>query len=393
MADRVHLEGVEADLLHPATIAQIASERPGFGSGSARGACGSAAFLTASGQTRGRIGVRFIRLTAALAALTLFGIAAARAEPYHLRIGWVVAGADISTLMFAKPGLAPHAGKSYIPDLVHFQGTSTEMTALATGELDTAALAYSTLALGIENAGMQDLRVIADEFQDGVPGYHTNPFVVRKDSPIHTVEDLKGKVLATNQRGSAVDIAMRAMLTKHGLKDGRDVTIVEARFPDQKAMLKEGKVDLIPAVTPFGEDPELEAFDRTLFTQKDAIGRSQMIVRVARTGFVEAHRAVMLDFLEDYLHALHYLLDPAHHAEVVALLAEVTKRPAQMYATWAFTKKDYYRDPDGLPNVAALQANIDVQQKSGFLRTPLTIDKYVDLSFVKEAAQRLKAGD
>ena len=50
------------------------------------------------------------------------------------------------------------------------------MTALATGELDTAALAYSTFALGIVNAGMDDLRVIADEFQDGVPGYHTNPF-------------------------------------------------------------------------------------------------------------------------------------------------------------------------------------------------------------------------
>jgi NitT/TauT family transport system substrate-binding protein len=337
--------------------------------------------------------MRFIRVVVtALFALALLGSAGVRAEPYHLRIGWVVAGADIGTLMFAKPGLAPHAGKTYIPELVHFQGTSTEMTALATGGLDTASLAYSTLALGIENAGMQDLRVIADEFQDGVPGYHTNSFVVRKDSPIRTVAELKGKVLATNQRGSAVDIAIRAMLEKHGLKDGRDVTIVEARFPDQKAMLKEGKVDLIPAVIPFGYDPELLSFDRTLFTQADAIGRSQMIVRVARTGFLKSHRAVMLDFLEDYLHALRYLLDPTHHTEVVALLAQVTKRPPQMYQSWAFTKKDYYRDPDGLPNIKALQANIEVQRKSGFLRSPIEIENYVDLSLVKEAARRLKAG-
>src|SRR5947209_16704560 len=95
------------------------------------------------------------------------------AEPYKLRIGWVVAGADLATLMFAKPELAVHAGKSYTPEMVHFQGTPTEVTALATGELDIAALAYSTFALGIVNAGMEDLRIIGDEFQDRGRGYST----------------------------------------------------------------------------------------------------------------------------------------------------------------------------------------------------------------------------
>ena len=212
--------------------------------------------------------------------------------------------------MFVKPGLAPHAGKTYIPELTHFAGTPAEMTALATGDLDCAALAYSTFALGIENAGMKDLRIIADEFQDGVPGYHTNDFVVRKDSPIKTVEDLKGKILASNQTGSAVDMALRAMLAKHHLQDKRDLTIIEVRFPDQKAMLKEGKVDLITAVLPFGQDPELLSMSRSLFTQDEAMGRSQMIVRVARDGFLQKHRAEMVDFLEDYLHALHYLQRP-----------------------------------------------------------------------------------
>jgi ABC-type nitrate/sulfonate/bicarbonate transport system substrate-binding protein len=335
--------------------------------------------------------MRLLRIVALFA--LAFGIVPAHAaEPYKLRIGWVVAGADFGTMMFGKPELAPHAGKTYIPELTHFEGTSTAMQALATGELDTAALAYSTFALGIVNAGMQDLRVIGDGFQDGVPGYHTNGYFVRNDSPIRTVEDLKGKVIATNQRGSAVDMAVRAMLAKHNLQDKRDVTMIEVRFPDQKAMLKEGKVDLITSPLPFGADPELLAFAHPLFTQVDAIGRSQMIVRVAREPFLKVHRDAITDFMEDYLHTVHYLLDPAHHAEAVTLLAQVTKQKPELFDAWAFTDKDYYRDPKGLPDLDALQANIDQEHQLGFLRSPLEVKKYSDNSIAEEAARHLAPG-
>jgi len=342
-------------------------------------------------------GARFTRratlLGGAVGLLTAAGVPgpASAAQPYHLGIGWVVTPTDLATLMFTKPGLASHAGKSYMPELTHFVGTPTEMTALATGELDCAALAYSTFALGIENAGMHDLRVIADEFQDGVPGHHTNAFVVRTDSPIKTVEDLKGKILATNQAGSAIDMALRAMLAKHHLQDKRDVTIIEVRFPDQKAMLKEGKVDLITAVLPFGYDPELLAISRPLFTQSEAMGRSQMIIHVAREGFLQKHRSEMVDFLEDYIRTLRYLSDPANHQDVVNIIAEVTKQKPALFENWIFTNKDYYRDPNAVPDLDALQANVDLQHQLGYLRSPIDVTKYADLSLVREAIGRLEA--
>src|SRR5262249_2730358 len=180
-------------------------------------------------------------------------------------------------------------------------------------EIDLAPLAYSSFPLAIENARMADLRVIADVFQDGVPGYHTNEYMVLKDGPIKTVEDLKGKVVATNVAGSAVDIAMRAMLAQHGLNPKADVTIIETPFPNMKAQLQEQKVSLIAGVLPFSKDPALRSIASTLFTQQQAIGRSQMIIMTTRAAVLEKNRAAITDFLEDNLRELRWFTDPAHH--------------------------------------------------------------------------------
>ena len=333
--------------------------------------------------------MRVMRTILAAAVLAAAMQAAGAAEPVHLRIGWVVVPSDLAPIMFAEPGLAPHAGKSYVPDLIHFAGTSSIVTGLAAGELDCAAIAYSTFAIAVENAGMKDLRIIGDFFADGVGAYHTNDLMVRKDAPFRTVEDLRGKVLATNEAGSAIDMSVRAMLAKHKMQDKRDVTIIEVRFPDMKAMLRDGKVDLIAAASPFDFDPDLTSFARTLFTQKDGMGPTQMIMRVSRAGFIAEHRAAMVDFMEDYVRALRYLVDPAHRDEAVKLVADLTKQKPELYAGWLFTENDYYRDPNALPNLDILQANIETQRELGFLKSDVDVKQYADLSLVKDAAKRL----
>jgi len=263
------------------------------------------------------------------------------------------------------------------------------ITALATGDLQIGLLGYSALGLAVQNAGMSDLRIIADEIRDGAPGYYTNSFVVANDSGIKTVADLKGKVIATNAAGSSVDIAVRAMLAKAGLDDKKDVTIVEASFPNMKAMLKEKKVVFAPAVLPFSEDPELRAANHALFTQRDALGPSALGFLVARGDFLTKNRAAVVDFLEDYLRMVRWYSDPANHAEAVEIAAKFSKLPATTFDKWLFTKNDYYRDPNGKLDVAGLQSNVDLTQKLGFLKAKLDIAKVADLSLVDEAAKRL----
>jgi sulfonate transport system substrate-binding protein len=315
---------------------------------------------------------------------------AAFAQPVKIHAAYVVPVANWASLLLEKKDLAKHMGTSYVLEDVRFNGTPQMITAMATGELEIGNLAYSSVALAVENAGMDDLRVIADEFQDGVSGYYTNEFFVLADGPVQKIEDLKGKVIATNAVGSAVDIAMRAMLRKHGLEDKRDYTVVEAPFPTMRIMLAEKKVDMIPGVTPFSYDPELRKIGKVLFTQKEGVGTTQMIVWAARKGFIDKNRAAMVDFMEDTLRIIRWYVDPANHKEAVAIAAKLTKRPEAAFDSWLFNQKDYYRDSNMIPNLDALQANVDIQKDLGFLKSGFDVKAHADLSIVAEAAQRLK---
>jgi sulfonate transport system substrate-binding protein len=333
--------------------------------------------------------MRLLKL--ALAGVCALGltVVAAKAEPVKIRMSWVAPLANWGSIILEKKDLLQHLGKSYTLETLRFQGTPQTITAIANNELEVASLAYSSFAIAIENAGLKDLRVITDEFQDGVPGYFSEEYYVRKDSGINKVEDLKGKVVGTNGGGSAVDVAIRAMLHKHGLEEKRDYTMLEGPLPAMPTMLLEKKVDLIPAVLPFALNPKLREGGKILFYQREAIGKSEMIILAARESFIKAHRAAMVDFMEDLVRVARWYIDPKNHAEVAKIASKITKAPPERFG-WLFTKQDNYRDPNMLPDLDALQRNVDTTHELGFVKNKIDVKKYADLSLVKEAVTRLK---
>jgi len=321
--------------------------------------------------------------------MVALGAAAVRAEPVQIRAAWVAPVSNWITLWLDKKDLAKHFGQSYVFAPVRFAGTPPMVTAIANNEVEIGDLAYSTLPIAIKNAGLDDIRIIADDFRDGVGDYYSVRFSVLKDGPIKKIEDLKGKVVATNAEGSAVDISMKAMLHQHGLESKRDYTVVEAPFPAMKAMLTEHKVDLIPAVLPFALDPELQNVANTLFTAKDAIGVSQFVSFQARKPFIDAHRAALVDWFEDTLTILHWYQDPKNNEEVAQIAGRLVKAPAERFR-WVFTKTDQYRDPNMMPDLDALQKNVDMTKELGYAQASFDVKKYSDLSMVEEAVKRLK---
>jgi len=329
-------------------------------------------------------------LAALVAAVSILGVAAAQSdEPLKIRIGWAVAPAQLTPILFEHPGLARHLGTSYTLEPTRFAGSSVALQALAAGELDLTPMTFNVLGPAILSAGLTDLRIVADEVRDGVEGYDTNRYMVAKDGGIAKIEDLKGKIVATNGLGGGQDIFMRVMLRKHKLEYPGDFTIVEAQFPNMKALLADKKVDLIVGVKPFTMDPGLQAIAQDLFTQREAVGMTDFLFLTARTGFIAKNRAALVDFFEDDIRATRWYIDPANHDAAIAIVAAFLKMPPERLG-WVFTHNDLYRDPALHPDPAAIQKNVDMLQDFGFIKEHIDVTQHSDLTIVEDAAKRLK---
>jgi ABC-type nitrate/sulfonate/bicarbonate transport system substrate-binding protein len=139
---------------------------------------------------------------------------------------------------------------------------------------------------------------------------------------------------------------------------------------------------------PFMYDPQLLAIARTLFEQGAEIGVSELLMWSTRAGYIQKNHAALVDLMEDVLRMQRWYFDPANHEEAVTIAAKITKRPAQTLG-WVFTNKDFYRNPNGRPDLAAVARNLHMERELGYLKTDIDVAKYADLSIVDAASRRL----
>ena len=331
---------------------------------------------------------RNVRQGAALVVLLLGLGSAATADPLKIRIGMQTPPDKFLTMLAHRTDIVPHVDTSYELEPVRFAASSEEVTALASGDLDIGNLAYSSFAIAIENAKLDDIRMIAESLRDGVPGFFSFEFRVKNDSGIKRVEDLKGKIVGSNGIGSATDMGSRFMLRRHGLEDRRDYSVIAAPLPNLLPMLMSGKVDVSSLGPADAVKPEVQAGTHTLFTQADAFGVTQLSLYVARTPWLAKNRAAVDDFFEDLVRATRWSVDPAHRAELAGLFAANTKQPLDSLG-YFMTKNDFYRDADARPDIGATQKNIDAMHELGFIKGNIDVAKYTDLSFIDRAVKRI----
>ena len=325
---------------------------------------------------------------AAIGCLSSFTTPApAKADPVEIRMAYGGVPGVISPLLFLKPEILKHYGKSYTVKSTYIRATSIALQGLASGDFDVSYMSFTALASAIMNGGIE-MKVISDVGAWGSNGHQSVEMVVKTDSGINSAKDLKGKVLAVTAKGTGFHYALLAHLTKAGLKPN-DYTIVEVGRAAMDAALREGRVDLIVTAAPFLFETERKGGVKRLFTPEDAMGEVQSLVMVGSTPFLKKNPDVVKDFLEDYILGLRWFLDPKNHDEAVKITAEFTKLPPRMFSEFAFTKLDFYRSPTATPDLVALQRNIDLMQQLGVIKQKVDVKPYVDLSYLDAAKKRL----
>jgi len=325
---------------------------------------------------------------AVAAALVAGALAApAAAEPYKLRVSSDTIPTHLAPIIFKMPDQLKYYGKDYTVEFFRFKGSSLVLQALAADQIDVGVLAFSTFATGIVNAHLP-IKGIADVAQDG-PSFST-VYAVTENSPIKSVKDLKGKTIAVNAIGGAVDMAARGVLRKNGLVPDTDVRIIEAGFGAMEAMTKADKVQVGAFLAPFWSKALKDGGFRPLFLQKDAMGTTQFLFFCAKEDFIAKHRDVLVKFLADYVHGIGVVHEAKNRDRVLKIMAELTSRPPEAFADWALLPgKDFFHDPHGLVNEKALQSNVDALVELKMLSTSFDVNKHIDNSLVRDAMKAM----
>jgi sulfonate transport system substrate-binding protein len=148
--------------------------------------------------------------------------------------------------------------------------------------------------------------------------------LVRKDSPIQSLADLKGKKLAFKRGSSAHNVAVKA-LRKGGLKP-EDVQQIDLAPPDAAAAFKTGSIDAWSIWDPYLAIAEADPDTRILATARGIVDSYSFFL--ANSDFTRANPQVVTDVIDELAKvgkAAQSNLD-----DTVAALSQITGVPADV---------------------------------------------------------------
>ncbi|MEJ0071535.1 MAG: ABC transporter substrate-binding protein [Pseudomonadota bacterium] len=199
-------------------------------------------------------------------------------------------------------------------------------------------------------------------------------WAVKDDSPIKTVADLKGKTVATTVFGGGIHAIMMVLLERNGLDPQKDITMREVGFPLVEDALRSGRIDTGPFAQPFWARAIEKGGLRTLFELSDVQSPLTETFEACRKEFVDANPDAIRAYMADFKAATKYAI--AHPDEARKVTSEVTKIDLPTLEKYLMTERDFYRDPAGTPDFAAIQKTWDLLYEKKYISKPLDVKNY-----------------
>jgi len=211
--------------------------------------------------------------------------------------------------------------------------------------------------------------------------------VTLKDSPIHSVADLRGHTIAVT-KGTDPYIFMVRALAANGLKV-QDVKTVLLQHPDGKVALERGDVDAWAGLDPYMAQTELEKGSRLFFRNADFNTYGVLNVR---EDFAAAHPDIIERVLTVYERARLWSL--AHPAELRAIVAKAEKQ-SDAVVEKQLERNDLSSGLIGQKQADTIIAAGDVLKESGAMPADTDVRKVtaalIDPRFIERVAKRVQA--
>lgn len=163
---------------------------------------------------------------------------------------------------------------------VRFSGFPEIKESIVSGHLP-ATFMLAPLAMKLREQGVP-IKIVYLGHRDGTA------MMVRKNSDIHNILDLKQKTIAVPNRYSNQYLIIFKALRDRGLSE-KDVNFVEMPPPDMPAALYTGSVDAITSGEPFMAKTEMEGYGRVLYQAKEVWPEFISCVLVVREDVIKEH--------------------------------------------------------------------------------------------------------
>lgn len=269
-----------------------------------------------------------------------------------------------------------------------FEAAQPIAVATAGGSVDVGATGI-TASLYNMVAGGQKLWIVADKGREQ-KGFSSSALLVPADSPVASIEDLKGKKVGITQTGSTFHYMAGRLLENHGLTIN-DVDLVPLNsIPGLMDSLKSKQVDAVILNEPNISTVVAEGYGKVITQVGDEIDYQTSGIFFSPK-FAE-NKDVAVRFMKAYAKAVQYYYDAAltaengeivpgeNYEEVVNIIAKYTDQDPEL-----IKKGLPYMDRDGRLLESDIQTQIDWYAKEKLIEEKIDATEIVNTEFLEEA--------
>jgi NitT/TauT family transport system substrate-binding protein len=259
--------------------------------------------------------MRKIAVAAAVAALVAAVPALVAHAEQKVRIGWNINLGNAPAQIAAERGLFSKHG---VDAEVRSFGSGPVLTqAMATKEIDIAYVGFAPAYNWLE----KDLKTVALVQSS----YGLGSLVVRSDSHINSIAELKGKTIVGSRKGSGNDAILRMLLLREvgKLDPDHDVQIVGMGEQAKGATLLEKKVDAAFLVEPFTSQVLATGQAKILANTVDLAPKHPWYLVVARAEWVKENRGLAAKVIRAHVDAVK-LLNAGEATDALVRIFKIT---------------------------------------------------------------------